>query len=79
MKSTWPVDIPGFLTIATVELIHSYGTYFFYERESWSFVLYEERRLIVSENRVLRKIFVPQREEVRGKWGKLFKERIHDL
>jgi len=31
MKSTWPVDIPGSLTIVTAELIHSYGTYFFME------------------------------------------------
>jgi hypothetical protein len=33
----------------------------------------------VSENRVLRKMFVPEGEEVRGKWGKLFQETIHDL
>jgi hypothetical protein len=42
-------------------------------------VLCEERRLRVSENRVLRKIIVPQWEKVREEWGKLYKERLHKL
>jgi hypothetical protein len=33
--------------------------------------LKEERRLRVLENRVLRRIFGPKREEVTGKWRKL--------
>jgi hypothetical protein len=38
-----------------------------YECESWSFTLREESRLRVSENRVLRKIFGPKKEEVTRK------------
>jgi hypothetical protein len=33
--------------------------------------LREERRLMVFENRVLRKIFGPKRVEVRGEWRKI--------
>jgi hypothetical protein len=39
----------------------------------------EERRLRVCENRVLRGIFGPKRDEVTGKWGKLNNEEINDL
>jgi hypothetical protein len=34
-----------------------------YGCETWSFILREERRLRVFENRVLRMIFGPEREE----------------
>ena len=37
-----------------------------YGCETWSLILREERRLRVFENRVLRRIFEPQRYEVRG-------------
>jgi hypothetical protein len=33
--------------------------------------LREERRLRVFENRVLRRIFGPKRDEVRGEWKKI--------
>jgi hypothetical protein len=35
-----------------------------YECETWSLTLREEHRLRVFENRVLRRIFVPKRDEV---------------
>jgi hypothetical protein len=38
----------------------------------------EEHRLRVFENRVLRKIFGPKREEV-GLWRKLHNDELHDL
>jgi len=41
--------------------------------------LREERRLIVFENRVLKRIFGPNREEVRREWRKLHNEQLHDL
>jgi hypothetical protein len=41
--------------------------------------LREERRLRVFENRVLRRIFGPKREEVTGEWRKLHNEELHDL
>jgi hypothetical protein len=31
------------------------------------------------ENRVLRRIFVPKRDEVTGEWRKLHKEELHNL
>ena len=35
--------------------------------------------LKVSENRVLRRIFEPKRDEVTGEWGKLHNEEYNDL
>jgi hypothetical protein len=40
-----------------------------YVCETWSLTLSEERRLRVLENRVLRKIFRPKRDEVTGEWS----------
>ena len=42
-------------------------------------MLREERRLRVSENRVLRKIVGSKRVEVRGEWRKLYSEKLNDL
>ena len=42
-----------------------------YGFETWSLTLREERRLRVFENRVLRRIFGPKRDEVTGEWRKL--------
>ena len=39
----------------------------------------EKRRLRVFENRVLRKIFGPRRDEVTGEWRKLLNEELNDL
>jgi hypothetical protein len=39
----------------------------------------EERRLRVFENRVLRRIFGPKRDDVTGEWRKLHNEELHDL
>jgi len=41
--------------------------------------LREERRLRVFENRVLRKIFGPKRDEVTREWRKLHNEELNDL
>jgi len=41
--------------------------------------LREERRLKVFENRVLRRIFEPMRNEVTGEWRKLHNEELNDL
>jgi hypothetical protein len=42
-----------------------------YGCKTWSLTLREEHRLRVFENRVLRRIFGPKRDEVRGGWIKL--------
>jgi hypothetical protein len=41
--------------------------------------LREEHRLSVFENRVLRRIVGPKRDEVTGEWRKLHKEERHNL
>ena len=50
-----------------------------YGCEIWSLSLREERRLRVFENRVLRRIFCPKRDEVTGEWRKLHNEELNDL
>ena len=47
--------------------------------ETWSLTLREERRLRVFENRVLRIVFGPKRDEVTGEWKKLHNEELSDL
>jgi hypothetical protein len=49
-----------------------------YGCEAWSLTLREEHRLRVSENRVLRRIFGPKREED-GSWRKLHSDEFHGL
>jgi hypothetical protein len=51
-------------------------TFFFCE---WSLTLRAENRLRVFENRVLRRIFGPKRDEVTGEWRKLYNEELRDL
>jgi hypothetical protein len=47
--------------------------------ETWSLTLREEHRLRVFENRVLRGIFGPKRDEVTGDWRKLHNGELHNL
>jgi hypothetical protein len=47
-----------------------------YGCETWSLTLREEHRLRVFENRVLRRIFGPRRDEVTGGWRKLQNEEV---
>jgi hypothetical protein len=44
----------------------------FYGCETWALTLREERWLRVFENRVLKRIFGPKRDEVTGEWRKLY-------
>jgi len=41
--------------------------------------LREERRLQVFENRLLRRIFGPKRDDVKGEWRKPHNEELNDL
>jgi hypothetical protein len=50
-----------------------------YGRETWSLTLREEHRLRVFENRVLRTIFEPKRDDVTGDWRKLHNKELHKL
>jgi hypothetical protein len=50
-----------------------------YGCKKWLLTWREECRLKVFENRVLRKIFGPKRDEVTGEWRKLHNEELNDL
>jgi hypothetical protein len=47
-----------------------------YGCETWSLTLKEERKLRVFENKVLRRIFGPKKDEVMGVWRKLNNEDL---
>jgi hypothetical protein len=47
-----------------IQLVVLYGC------ETWSLTLRKEHRLRVFENRILKKIFGPKRDEVMGEWRK---------
>ena len=49
-----------------------------YGCETWSLTLKEERRLEVFENRILRPIFRPNRDE-NGEWRRPRKEELYSL
>ena len=50
-----------------------------YGCEIWSLTLREEHRLRVFQNRVLRTIFGPKRDGVKGEWRKLHNEELNDM
>ena len=50
-----------------------------YGCETWSLTLTEERRLRVFENKVLRRIFGRDKDEVRREWRKLHNKELNDL
>jgi hypothetical protein len=50
-----------------------------YGCKTWSITLRVKRRLRVFENRVLRRIFRPKRDEVRGEWRRLHNKELYDF
>ena len=50
-----------------------------YGCETWSLTWREKRRLRVFENRVLRRIIGPKRDEATQEWRKLHNEELNDL
>jgi hypothetical protein len=50
-----------------------------YGYETWSLTLREDHRLRLFENRMLRRIFVPEMDEVTRGWRKLHNEGLHGL
>ena len=50
-----------------------------YGCETWSLTLRQVRRLMVFENRVLRRVLGPKRDEVTGEWRKLHNGELSDL
>jgi len=68
---TWRLKIKIYRTIILPVVL--YGC------ENWSLTLREERRIRVFENRVLRRVFGPKRDEITGEWKKLHNEEFSDL
>ena len=50
-----------------------------YGCETWSLTLREEKKLGMSKNMVLRRIFGSRRDEVTGEWRRLHNEELNDL
>jgi hypothetical protein len=50
-----------------------------YGCETWSLTLRDKHRLTVFENRILRRIFGPKRDELTGVLRKLHNEELHNL
>jgi hypothetical protein len=50
-----------------------------YGCKTWSLTLREERRIRVFEKRVLRRIFVPKKDEVITEWRRLHNKKLNDL
>jgi hypothetical protein len=50
-----------------------------YGCKNWSLKLKEKQRVKVFENRVLRRIFGPKRDEATRKWSRLHKEEFNDF
>jgi hypothetical protein len=50
-----------------------------YECETWPLTLRVERRLKVFENRVLRRIFGPKRDEVTREWRRPYTEELNGM
>jgi hypothetical protein len=46
--------------------------------ETWSLTLWDERRLRLFENRVLRKMLGPKRYDATGEWGRLHNNELCD-
>ena len=75
--SCLPVCYPNIAKINTYRTIILPSV--LYGSETWSLALREERRLWAFENRVLRGMFGPKKDEVTGEWRKLHNEELNDL
>ena len=62
-----------------IKIYNTIILHFLYVCEIWSLTLREGSRLRMYENRVLRRIFVRKRDEVKGEWRKLHSEELNDL
>ena len=74
-----PIIRRKYRTYETPGISHSIQMTVLYGCETWSLTLREERRLRMFEDRVLRRVFGPKRDEVTGEWRKLHKEELRDL
>jgi len=71
-----PGSRPMILILPHVECLQSVVLY---GCKTWSLTLRDERTLRVFENRGLRRVFGPKRDEVTGEWRRLHNEELNDL
>jgi hypothetical protein len=50
-----------------------------YGCQTWSLIFREKHRLRVIENRELRKVFGPKRDEIIGEWRRIQNEELNNL
>jgi hypothetical protein len=67
------------VTMTSIELATRIFPVVLYGCETWSLTMRKERRLRVFENRVLRRIFGPKRDEVTVEWRRLHNKELHAL
>jgi hypothetical protein len=67
-----PISCPKIYAIIILPVV-------LYGRETWLLTLGEEHGVTVFENRLLRRIFGPTRDEVAGDWRKVHNEELHNL
>ena len=75
----WERDVRVVIIFGTIVIKIAILPVVLYGCETWSLTLREERRLSVFENRVLRIVFGPKIDGVRGELRKLHNEELCDL
>jgi hypothetical protein len=83
LPSTYNLNISFIFSISKNTKIREYRCIILpvvlYGCETWSLTLREEQRLRVFENRVLRRIFGPKRDDATGEWRSLHNEELNYL
>ena len=75
----WERDVRVVIIFGTIVIKIAILPVVLYGCETWSLTLWEERRLSVFENRVLRRVFGPKIDGVRWELRKLHNEELCDL
>ena len=65
--------------VCTFSYLRNQRTPTMYGCETWSLKMREESRLRLFENRVLKRMFGPKRDKVKGEWRKIHNEELIDL
>jgi len=69
----------GVEIVVRIESLQNSNFACFYGCETWLLALREERKLRISENRMLRRIFGPKRDEATGEWRTLHNDELSGL
>jgi hypothetical protein len=72
-------NILSFCLLSKNVKIKKYKSVILYGCETWSLILRKECRPRMFENRVLRRIFGPKRDEIIASWRKMHNQELHNL